>query len=430
MVARADRRVPGRLETLGLAASICVLSQGFLPVQRFFSGEVDAPGSSDALSSGLEGGTLAVLLLLAVAGLRRVRPIWWEGVPAALLWIYCVASAFWSDNPETTCRRSLLLLSYLVFGHVAVGIIGTERTLRLLNRVSWFMLAASVALFIGLPSLGRDVGDYDGALRGIFVQKNVAAWAFELALAYLGYRLYAERRLGAMRMLGAGIIVGAIVLTRSTTGVIASMALICFWLWSCWFRRPRLRLLAWWVAAAALAGAVFAFALLGDNAYGLIGKDPTLNGRGPIWEAARGLIAARPWLGYGFQGFWLPGDRAVEQIWANIGWHAPHAHNGLLELLIETGVVGLALYGVLVGKLLLLVVRGLRRDDPVAWWTVSWMMLVVLKGMTEPAYLTLDMATALLSFSTVALHASEQRVRSGAPVPAARPRRRHAPAWA
>jgi O-antigen ligase len=302
----------------------------------------------------------------------------------------------------------MLLLAYFVFGHYACAIAGTDGTIRRLNAAGALMLVASLVLFVAAPGLGQDMGDYQGALRGVFVQKNLTAWAFQLALACLGYRFYLERRIGAGFVVRAVVIVGAIVLTRSTTQLLGCAALLGFWAWSGWFRASRLKALPVWVATCALVIAGWTLWGLGDEAYRVLGKDPTLTGREAIWELAERAIAARPWFGWGFQGFWQPDERAVQEIWAVTGWIAPHAHNGLLELLLETGFVGAALFALLVGHLVVLVARGLARDEALAWWTASWMMLVALKAHAEPVYLQLDLSTALLSFSTVALGMRER----------------------
>ena len=389
------------LPAAALMLSICVLSQGFLPLGRFTGAVEMAVGTGDLWANALQVFVLVVMLAGAAANLRRVLPTLRAGLLQWPIWSYCLLSTIWSSNPGTTLRRSTLLLAYFVFGHYAYAVAGTRGTIRAMNVASWFMILCSIFVFFAVPHIGQDIGSYDGALRGIFSQKNVTAWAFQLALTFLGYRLYADRRVSVGFLFGVPVIIGAIVLTRSTTELLACFVLIGFWMWSAWFRSVRLKLLPLWAAACALAIFVFTLYALGDDAYLFVGKDPSLTGRGPIWEMAERAIAARPWLGHGFQGFWLPDEREVQEIWAVVQWQAPHAHNGILELLIETGYVGLTLYGVLVGNLVVLVIRGLARDSAEAWWTVSWLMLVVFKAHAEPVYLQLDMSTALISFSTV-----------------------------
>jgi O-antigen ligase len=54
-------------------------------------------------------------------------------------------------------------------------------------------------------------------------------------------------------------------------------------------------------------------------------------------------IAERPWLGYGYQGFWQEGGGA-EVIWQAEGYKPPHAHNGFINMALDLGLIGLFLF--------------------------------------------------------------------------------------
>jgi hypothetical protein len=67
----------------------------------------------------------------------------------------------------------------------------------------------------------------------------------------------------------------------------------------------------------------------------------TLSGRLPLWHYLLGWTAERPWQGYGFGAFWAPGRFA--EVFAAIKWYAVVAHNGFLDEVLATGLVGLLL---------------------------------------------------------------------------------------
>jgi exopolysaccharide production protein ExoQ len=71
-----------------------------------------------------------------------------------------------------------------------------------------------------------------------------------------------------------------------------------------------------------------------------LGKDATLTGRVPLWALVDERIGERILFGYGYQAFWTPGNLDVWAIWGQIGWEAPHAHNGYRENLLGLGLVG------------------------------------------------------------------------------------------
>jgi exopolysaccharide production protein ExoQ len=73
-----------------------------------------------------------------------------------------------------------------------------------------------------------------------------------------------------------------------------------------------------------------------------MGRDPTLTGRTQLWDFVQGMIDQRPLYGYGYHAlFDLPGLQ--EHVLALVGWPAPNAHNGYLEVWLGLGLVGLGL---------------------------------------------------------------------------------------
>jgi O-antigen ligase len=68
----------------------------------------------------------------------------------------------------------------------------------------------------------------------------------------------------------------------------------------------------------------------------------TLNGRTPLWEQMIVYASQRPWLGYGFGAFWTPDQ--LQAVWRVLTWKPPIGHNGFLDEILGTGVVGLVLF--------------------------------------------------------------------------------------
>lgn len=73
------------------------------------------------------------------------------------------------------------------------------------------------------------------------------------------------------------------------------------------------------------------------------GRDVTLTGRIPLWKAVIPYIQERPLLGYGYRSFWLMTFGPSLNVWEIVGWKAPHAHNGYIDLWLQLGIVGLIL---------------------------------------------------------------------------------------
>ena len=190
---------------------------------------------------------------------------------------------------------------------------------------------------------------------GIYASKNALAGAMAIliivALAVLiDRRLPPRWRLPALGslMLGTVLMVmgkssGALV---STLGVVMVFGLILL------LQRltPYVRLVA--IAMALVLSAAVAVLLssmtdeLAKAFLDLTGKDITLTGRTDLWAVALQQIAERPFLGVGYQAFWVHGQPVAEQLWAEFGIKSRggfNFHNTLLSNAVEIGMIATAL---------------------------------------------------------------------------------------
>jgi O-antigen ligase len=87
------------------------------------------------------------------------------------------------------------------------------------------------------------------------------------------------------------------------------------------------------------------FVTYADQILGSVGKDTTLTGRSEIWPAVFEMIGRKPLLGYGYGAFWFGADTSgAAYVQESIGWPAPSAHNGFLDLWLAVGLVGLLVF--------------------------------------------------------------------------------------
>ena len=81
-----------------------------------------------------------------------------------------------------------------------------------------------------------------------------------------------------------------------------------------------------------------------DVLFTFLGKDDTLSGRTDLWPYVIDAIWDRPLLGWGFTAFWSGSNPRSAEISNLLGWYADEAHNGLLQILLDVGVVGTAFF--------------------------------------------------------------------------------------
>lgn len=146
-------------------------------------------------------------------------------------------------------------------------------------------------------------------------------------------------------------------------------------------RRPDV-LLPLYISALLVAVGAFVIYQNLTRILGSLGGDTGLHGRGPIWEILSIIIARRPVLGYGYSAFWLHPTLPME---VNIysGWIPGYAHNGILEVLLGVGFLGLF-------TVLLLLLRAARDSAIVFYqrrgmsnWYISIFLLTVMYNIDE-----------------------------------------------
>lgn len=122
---------------------------------------------------------------------------------------------------------------------------------------------------------------------------------------------------------------------------------------------------------------------------GLVGRSSDLTGRSVIWPYAVSLIQQRPLVGYGI------GSAPSMTVF---GFDAGHAHNGFLQLALELGLVGAALF---VASFIVIVIRLIRRGSPVL---VGAIALFVVANMANNYLMTAGIAAVVygwVAYSTV-----------------------------
>jgi exopolysaccharide production protein ExoQ len=115
--------------------------------------------------------------------------------------------------------------------------------------------------------------------------------------------------------------------------------------------------------------------------------DSSLTGRTIIWNFVQYEIARRPFLGWGYQSFWLVPDSP--SIVDAAGWvkTMPNAHNGYYDTMLELGYVGLAFLLVFVIAMLHGVGRVADRSPVRARLLLSLALFVILYNFLESLWM-------------------------------------------
>jgi O-antigen ligase len=353
-------------------------------------------------SRSVEVPLLAGAIIGIIATLRSARPI--LSVPAARVLLLALAayvlaallSAVDAVVPHKSWSNTLAALRFLAFatGMLALASqaladgVGARRLSVLLSVAAAAPIALWVADALLQAATGWSLGGPADAdrLSGIFGADDLKLGPLLSVLSplLLWPLLHGSRwRLGLCYL--AVLIVVLLAGARAGWVSFALVSLLLAWR----LARGSKRALLAWVSAALLAGVVLASAgyQLSDAFKGRVDRtlaasdgqlDVALAGRLPIWRTAVQMFAAHPLNGVGVRGFRYayPEYAAADDPWVDHarGTGAAHAHQIVLELLTETGLLGLTLW--LAAASVLWRCSRKTVDDPAAH--APWVALLVL----------------------------------------------------
>ena len=306
------------------------------------------------------------------------RTPWWIAMV-----MLAMCSTAWSQDPFLTFRRSIILMATVAFGFYFGSRFELKEQMQILSWVLLVVLAGSAAVAIVAPGLGVEVGGgHLGNWRGLFSQKNVLARIAVLALlVFYGWR----PSWPFVRYLALAFAFAMLGMSRSATGLVVLIALLCITpLFRFLHTQPKLLVSISLFMGAISAAVTMALIANSDSVLSLLGRDATLTGRTTLWKEVFVSISKRPFLGYGFDAFWMGMVGESGRINMAVRWLVPTAHNGLLEVWLDLGAIGAALFMLAYVVYLRKSIRFYStQEDHLRAWPLAYMVYVLLYNFTE-----------------------------------------------
>lgn len=305
-------------------------------------------------------GSLGAGGLLLLLFLERSFRLALRNWPIVALVVWSALSVIWADHPDLVLRRAF------AFAAVVVVLVALAASLRAPNdflpplaAVFGLVTALNVVAMTVFPEASRSpIGE-----TGIFDNKNSAGTMAMLAIVVLaaivpvaGTRAL---RLGYLALLALAWLFLLATRSKTSIGVAGLMTVLGPALYLLLGRSAPARVATYAAALGASALALTVYAGLGYDDRDLrllLFGDLTFTGRTEIWEHVTLEIGRQPLLGYGFGSFWDTGAlvnplrSAPADAWFLNAQLINTAHNGYLDVLLQTGAVGLTLSLVAVGQ--------------------------------------------------------------------------------
>jgi exopolysaccharide production protein ExoQ len=306
--------------------------------------------------------------------------------PLIAVLAFAFASFFWSQAPGLTLRRSIALALSLVFGVYFASRFSQREQLRLL---AWAFSVCIVFSFL-FELLGLNPSQGYPGWYGVFDIKNELGQAMVLSAMVFMFWKKVEPQHKTLAQTGLIFSVILLALSRGMTAVVVFAVMIVLLPYLQWTLRKSIRgaVVGIGVLFVALALSVFYIATHLREVTGFLGKDPDLTGRIPLWIVSGVMALQRPWLGYGFNAFWLPDQAYTSRIWRLLTWTPPQAHNGILELWLELGLIGTGLFFLIFAYYVAKALSFSRHNsEPAAAWPMAFLIFLFLANLTTAFFL-------------------------------------------
>jgi O-antigen ligase len=333
-------------------------------------------------------GGLAVLLL-APGRVTMRMPV---SISVLLMFGWIAASLTWSDSPASSQLVLFRVVPTLIGVILIIGLmdaryIGSSLVWAVRGAV-WLSLVVTVAMPSTRVHLDSQTGEpsLDG-WHALFPHKNIMAPFLVFAIPTI---LTFDRSvfMKAGTLLGIGVL---LVGSDSVTGLASAALVFGIWIWLQFFKNLDVRNSSVFTVASVVLG-IFTVGAAAASLADIVdasGKDVTFSGRTFIWQATINAILDQPFVGFGFGGVFGfdPITPRTAAIWRDIGFTVPHPHNGILDVILQLGVIGAGFYILLWLSVFVGSIRMLNSHPRIAEWIISVMLGQFFISLSENVFL-------------------------------------------
>jgi O-antigen ligase len=329
----------------------------------------------------------------------------WQNRLLFLLLAWAFASIVWSIDRQVTLRHLIALLATTFFG-VYLGLrYSLSERLRLVLTSLGVVVSTSALACIVFPkyAVRADNITEQPAWQGVLGHKNALGRLGVLTALIL--MLYFIKRIKRVQIVGLILFLFiVVVLTQAKTSLVYFiLGIVAFALVRNYQKSvvSRTRILS---LAAILFGGLGAWLFYNWAIFvESLGKDPLLTGRISLWILSVRWILERPLLGFGFDAFWFDFYGPAAEFRAASGWlEAPNAHNGIINLWLDLGLIGVVLFiAVFASSYRAALVLAKTSRNAQALWPLVFLTFLFLYSLTEISFLTRNDFIWMLFMSVV-----------------------------
>ncbi len=330
-------------------------------------------------------GLYLITFFLIILRWRKVLLTLYQG---GLIWLligFTISSIIWSFTPNLTSNRLIALCGTALFSLYFSSRYTIKEQLEIIGWTMGIGAILSLIFAVALPAYGQMTGIHNGLWRGIYYNKN--GMGKIMGIGTVIFLILAQRKGNSQWICwGLSALSLFLLVMSKASSPLLNLGIVMMAFFLLQILRWQYALMVPVIAGISLAGVAIQAAMISnaDTIAETFGKDMTFTGRTDLWPLVIDKIQEQLWVGYGFGAFWNGLDGPSRYVWSSIDFAAPNAHNGYLDLLLELGVVGFALYALQFFVCLLNSMAYVRFDRTAdGLWPALLLLYIILSNLTE-----------------------------------------------
>ena len=342
--------------------------------------------------------------LLLWHGLRWVGWLVTRRLALLVVLVIAACSVFWSVQPVLTAQRSIHLVGTTLFA-VYIGYhLSTKAVINVLSIILAGLVVGGAVVALVFPEIG--LHDYEGKLvwRGLQQEKNTFGLTSTTAFLFFFIRSVSVNRAHPWLDWGlCAVSLMTLVMSDSATSMGALLVgltiALCF-LIGAGGRITTLVPLFGVGGGLCVALLVLLFTTGTEEIFEIFGRSSDITGRTVIWTGALNLIDKHALFGLGYGSIWFPRPQEgwLQMSLLGTHWVAFHAHNALLQVASELGLIATVAAVILLVQSFFEAIRSfLRTHQPFALFLIAFNAAFILVNVFE-ALLFSDRSPAWVLF--------------------------------
>lgn len=379
---------PGMAERL-LIIGLILINQFGTPASWFTQNTGSASGpESDFL---LSYGSLAVIGVLLVGlvgnGDAVVRVL--SAEPLMMLYFFAIGlSPMWSSRFNESVASVINVAALIMLAVILLVRFTPVEIFQLITAAFTIGIVLDLIWVGAMGSLGRSGAGWDG----LATQKNGLGnhGLLGVMIFLMAARLFRRFRVPFYLLAALSVVltIGSESKTSLGAGLITAASFVVFLAFRA--RRTLAGAVTITLATSSIVAVLYVTANLEELA-GRLGKDATFTGRTPLWAEVLEAIGRKPWLGYGYDGFFGGPLSESHSISASpqFDWGPNHAHNALMESALHVGVIFTLVYIIFNIRALVRATDHIRWvRGPIGLFPLVYLTMMTMTSITESGIFT------------------------------------------